>query len=69
MIPNIIKKSWLPLCFTVIVFSIIAGGISMILSVEEKMTNNINKNTYRIHINQNDIRNIFYKRRFIIMVK
>lgn len=54
MIPNLIKKSWLPLFFTIIVFSIIAGGISMILSVEEKMANNIDKNTYRIYINQAD---------------
>lgn len=59
MIPNIIKKSWLPLFFTLIVFSIIAGGISMILSVEEKMSNTINKNTYRIYINQNDT-NIYF---------
>ncbi|WP_036836163.1 hypothetical protein [Pontibacillus litoralis] len=54
MILNIIKKSWLPLFFTLIVFSVIAGGISMILSVEEKMTNTINKHTYRINLNQND---------------
>lgn len=54
MISNIIKKSWLPLFFTLVVFSIIAGGISIILSVEEQKTNNIDKNTYRIHIIQND---------------
>lgn len=54
MILHIIKKSWLPLFFTLIVFSVIAGGISMILSLEEKMTNTINKHTYRIYINQHD---------------
>ncbi|MFB1051257.1 FtsX-like permease family protein [Paraliobacillus sp. JSM ZJ581] len=54
MIANLIKKSWLPLFFTLIVFSVIAGGISMILSLEEKMTNTINKHTYRIYMNQND---------------
>lgn len=54
MIPNLMRKSWLPLFFTIIVFSIVAGGISIILSVEEKMANNIHKNTYRIHMNQTD---------------
>lgn len=54
MMANIIKKSWLPLVFTIIVFSVIAGGVSIILSVEEKMTNRINENTYRIYIDQND---------------
>lgn len=56
---KIIKKSWLPLFFTFIVFGTIAGGISMILSVEEQMSNNINKNTYRISINQNEVETNF----------
>lgn len=56
---KIMKKSWLPLFFTLIVFGTIAGGISMILSVETQMSNNINKNTYRISINQNEMETNF----------
>ncbi|HDR6289181.1 TPA: ABC transporter permease [Bacillus cereus] len=56
---KIMKKSWLPLFFTLIVFGTIAGGISMILSVEAQMSNKINKNTYRISINENEMETNF----------
>lgn len=56
---KIMKKSWLPLFFTLIVFGTISGGISMILSVEAQMSNNINKNTYQISINQDEMKTNF----------
>ncbi|GAA5417708.1 hypothetical protein Pryu01_02783 [Paraliobacillus ryukyuensis] len=55
MMAKIIKKSWRPLFFTIIVFGTIAGGISMILSVEEQMSNRISNNTYVLSINPNEV--------------
>lgn len=56
---KIMKKSWLPLFFTLIVFGTVSGGISMTLSVEAQMSNTINKNTYQISINQDEMETNF----------
>lgn len=51
-IRNILKKSWIYLFFVIVVTILMAGGISLILSVEEQFEKAIKENTYQISIVQ-----------------